>query len=179
MVIKNIPNFITMLRIVGTICLWFIEPFTAMFFAVYTLSGVSDALDGIVARAMNTTSELGTKLDSIADILFYATLTIRTFPILWEELPLWLWWAAAAVVTVRVFSYLFAAIKFHCFATLHTYMNKLTGFIFFSLPYAISLGSSVQWTTLLFIVSAASTIEELVIHIVRKEYRSNIKSVIA
>ena len=177
-VINNIPNFITCLRIIGTICLWFIEPFTATFFVVYTVSGVSDAVDGIIARAMKTTSELGTKLDSIADIMFYITMTIRVFPVLWEELPVLLWYGVGLIVVLRIISYALAAIKYHRFATLHTYMNKVASFMWFTVPYAISMKWTVGMCTALFMVSAIGSVEELLIHITRKEYRSNVKSIL-
>lgn len=177
-VINNIPNFITCLRILGTICLWFIEPFSATFFVVYTLAGVSDALDGIIARAMKTTSELGTKLDSIADIMFYFTMTIRVFPVLWEALPVWLWYGVGIILAVRIVSYALAAIKYHRFATLHTYMNKIAGFMWFTVPYAISMNWTVGMCTALLVVSAIGSVEELLMHMTRKEYRSNVKSIV-
>ena len=176
-IVDNIPNFITCLRIIGTMCLWFIEPFSATFFVVYTLAGVSDAVDGIVARTMNTTSELGTKLDSIADLMFYFTTTIRVFPVLWAELPVWLWYGVGIIVVLRVVSYVLAAIKYHRFATLHTYMNKVAGFMWFTVPYAIWMQWTVGICIALFVVSAIGSIEELLIHITRKEYRSNVKNI--
>ena len=72
--IKNIPNFITMLRILGTICLFFVEPFTVAFFVIYSLAGITDVLDGFVARRLKATSEFGAKLDSASDLVFYAAM---------------------------------------------------------------------------------------------------------
>ena len=41
-----------------------------MFYALYTVAGFSDMIDGAVARKTDTVSELGSKLDAIADIVF-------------------------------------------------------------------------------------------------------------
>ncbi len=172
-----IPNLITSLRIVGTISLWFVKPFGVSFFVIYTLSGLSDGIDGTIARAMGATSEFGAKLDSISDILYYLTMSIMVFSVLWPLLPIWLWCCALAVVSVRICSYTLAAVKFHRFATLHTYMNKLTGFVFFVLPYSIAFHCQYELCLVLFVVSSISTVEELLIHIKRDTYRSNIKGI--
>ena len=41
------------------------------FLALFVLAGVSDLLDGIVARKLNVCSEFGSKLDSISDMALY------------------------------------------------------------------------------------------------------------
>ena len=173
---KNLPNFITLLRIILTICLLFIKPFTAMFFIIYSASGATDILDGVIARATKTTSEFGAKLDSVADLLFYSVMIIKIFPTLLKILPSWLWVAAWAVVAIRVFCYVFAAIKYHCFASLHTNLNKTTGFFMFAMPYFVNLSIGLYYCISACIVAAASSIEELIIHIREPEYKANKKS---
>lgn len=124
---KQIANCITLLRIIGTFSLLFTESFSNMFFIIYTICGITDVLDGFVARVTNTSSEFGAKLDSAADLFFYAVMIVKVFPVLWDKLPRWLWLIALTAVAVRLASYLLAAIKYKRFASLHTYMNKFTG----------------------------------------------------
>ena len=88
---KNLPNIISCLRIAGTVCLLLMEPLSALFLVIYTFTGLSDVLDGAIARKYGTTSELGAKLDSIADLLFYTLILIRIFPIMWATLPKKIW----------------------------------------------------------------------------------------
>ena len=66
----GIANFITVLRMAGTGMLLFTAPLTPAFYLLYTLCGVTDALDGIIARATKTASAFGARLDSIADLMF-------------------------------------------------------------------------------------------------------------
>ena len=66
------PNICTMLRIVGTVGLLLIRPLTLPFYLLYTFCGITDVLDGTIARATNSTSEFGARLDSISDLIFYA-----------------------------------------------------------------------------------------------------------
>ena len=74
------PNICTFIRIVGTLCLFLTEPLTLPFFIVYGICGVSDVVDGTLARLTNTETAFGAKLDSIADILFYGVMIIRLLP---------------------------------------------------------------------------------------------------
>jgi len=168
--LRQLPNIITALRIVGTAALLLIEPFSAPFIVVYTLSGVSDVLDGWIARKFRLSSDLGAKLDSAADLLFYSVMIIRIFPVLWAELPRWIWNLVFTVVAIRLASYATAAIRFRRFASLHTYMNKLTGLIIFALPYVIKTAAATPYCIFLAIVSGFGSLEELIMHATAKEY---------
>jgi len=106
--LSMLPNLITSIRILGTFCLLFTKPFTVAFYIIYTISGISDLLDGFVARRLKIESELGAKLDSIADLLFYSISTILILPELYRRLPVIIWYFVALIVLLRVFSSLIA-----------------------------------------------------------------------
>ena len=65
-------NLITCIRILCAAALSFLHALSPAFYALNLLAGVSDILDGFVARRTNTTSSLGAKLDTLADIAFAA-----------------------------------------------------------------------------------------------------------
>ena len=92
------PNICTMLRIVGTVGLLLIRPLTLPFYLLYTFCGITDVLDGTIARATNSTSEFGARLDSISDLIFYAVMIVKFFPILLEVLPVWMWYCIGDIV---------------------------------------------------------------------------------
>ena len=77
---KHLANLITSIRLVGAISLIFIETLSKTYFIVYIISGLSDALDGLVARSLKITSKLGSKLDSISDLIFFGVTLIKEFP---------------------------------------------------------------------------------------------------
>lgn len=135
--ILNPANGMTMLRMVGTGCLLFLRPASVGFYGVYTVTGLTDMLDGWIARKTGTAGEFGARLDSISDLLFYAVMLLRVFPILWQTLPGSLWYGVAAVLLLRACAYLTAAIRFRRFASLHTYLNKATGGAVFLIPYLL------------------------------------------
>ena len=64
---KSLTNGITVFRILCSIALLFFPAFSPAFHTVYITAGVSDMVDGWVARRTHTTSKLGAKLDTIAD----------------------------------------------------------------------------------------------------------------
>ena len=175
--IKNIPNFITALRILGTICLLFIEPFTIMFFVIYSLTGITDVLDGFAARMLNASTEFGAKLDSASDLVFYAVMVIKIFPRLLKKVPWGIWMAVGVIVAIRLASYITAIVKYHCFASLHTYLNKLTGFVVFVTPYFYLTSYMTAFCIVLCVVAFLSSAEELCTHLTRDTYRSNLKTV--
>ena len=172
-----LPNIITSMRVIGTFCLFFVEPLSFVFFIIYTLCGLSDVLDGFVARITNSTSEIGAKLDSIADILFYAVMLVEILPQLSEILPTWVWGIVVTVVLVRISSYLLAAIKFRQFSALHTYMNKMTGVTVFLIPYLVRGSFGYVYCLIVCVVAAMASIEELLIHLFRKEYSAKVQTI--
>ncbi len=172
----NLPNLITILRILGTICLLFLEPFSVSFFVIYTFAGITDVLDGFVARKMNASSEFGAKLDSVSDLVFYGVMLIRIFPVLLKKVSLPIWIVVCVIIAIRLAAYITAVVRYGCFASLHTYSNKLTGFAVFLTPYAYITNYMTPFCIVLCVIAFVSSLEELLTHLKRDKYSSNIKS---
>ena len=66
----NFADFITIIRIICAVLMLIPKPLSAEFFILYALCGLSDILDGFIARKTKTTSKPGSILDSIGDIVF-------------------------------------------------------------------------------------------------------------
>ena len=86
----TIPNFITIARLfLVPLIVWLLYQthYSGAFF-IFLLAGISDAVDGFIAKQFNLTSELGAYLDPIADkallVAIYVVLGI------FEHLPGWL-----------------------------------------------------------------------------------------
>ena len=73
-------NIITGIRIVSSVFLLFCPVFSQVFYVLYITAGVSDMADGAVARKTGTVSEFGSRLDTIADIVFVVVCMILRFP---------------------------------------------------------------------------------------------------
>lgn len=175
--IFNLANAVTSLRLFGAIALIFITPLTLAFYIIYSICGLSDAIDGTIARRMGTASEFGARLDSVSDISFYLVMFIKIMPVLWAELPVWIWYIVAAVLVVRLAAYGIAAVKYHRFAAIHTYMNKLTGGMVFLIPFMLLLPWQTALCAATALVALIASAEEFVIHACSTSYQGDKKSI--
>ncbi len=168
---NNIANFITSIRLIGAISLIFIEPLTLPFFIVYTFCGLSDAIDGFVARKLKITSSFGSKLDSVSDLTFYTVMMVKLIPALCEQLWLFNWIFLFTVLLVRLCAYAVSAIRFHQFSSLHTILNKISGGGVFLIPYFIILPKTVFniYGFLVCAVAFSASLQELIYHIKREK----------
>jgi cardiolipin synthase len=86
----NIPNFITLARIISVpVIFWALvsgQGKTAFF--VFVAAGISDAVDGFLAKRFAWRTELGAYLDPLADKLLIVSIFIALG--VRNELPLWL-----------------------------------------------------------------------------------------
>ena len=172
----KIANIITALRICGAVALIFLKMGSAAFFAVYTLSGVTDIFDGWIARRTGTASQFGARLDSAADIVFYLVMLIKTVPVLWGELPHSVWVTVCMVLLLRICIYTVGGIKYHCFTSRHTYLNKLTGALVFLVPYFAATRFMAAYCIPLCTAAAAAAAEELIMCAVEKKYNPERKT---
>ena len=126
---RHLPNVISVLRIAGSIGLLFCDVAGWMFWALYALCGISDMVDGPLARNLQAESKTGAVLDSVADIVFVACCAIRLLPVL--EIPVWLCIWAGVIVFIKMVNQVSALAVFNRFCFPHTSANKLTGFLLF------------------------------------------------
>lgn len=150
---KNIANIITGSRIIFSIAILFIQPFSPMFYVLYGAAGLTDMIDGTVARKTNTVSVFGTKLDTIAEFILVAVCLIKLLPILDIPVCLWLW--IAVIALIKVINIISGAIMFKRMIVLHTVMNKIVGVLCFLLPLTLSF-IELKYSSI--VVCAAATI---------------------
>lgn len=173
----NLPNAMTLLRIAGSIVLLFAAPFTAVFYIIYTLTGITDILDGFTARMTCGETDFGAKLDSAADLIFYGCLLIKIFPKLLETLSPAIWAVLGGVILVRIVIYAMVFVRYKRFASIHSYLNKLTSIMVFFIAYAIITDYALAYCWAALTVAVLATAEELLIHATSKEYTSRRKSI--
>ena len=173
--IKNLQNKITIMRIVCSVFIVLTKPFTLLFWILYAVCGISDILDGFVARSMKQESEFGAKLDSIADIIFLSSIIIALTPII--KIPSYVWICIAIVTFIRILAYLIGLKKFSTFTSLHTYTNKLTGLLLFITPVFYVIFNFNITAIILSTSAILSSIEELIIIISTKELNTNCRSI--
>ena len=150
--ILTVPNMLTIFRMVLIpvfVTLLFYQRFI-LALAAFVVAGVTDGLDGLLARRFDQESQLGTILDPIADKLMLVTafidLSMRgVFP---QPLPGHLpvpFWVTVAVISRDVFIIVGAAA-----------INIMTGFRGFRPSWLGKLNTTVQIVGITLIMFAAS-----------------------
>ena len=132
---KHIANILTCCRILGSLLLLFFPVFSFGFYITYLFCGFSDMIDGAIARKTNSASQFGSKLDTVADLLFVIVSFIKILPAI--RLPLWLWIWCGAIATLKLSSIVWGYISKKQFISFHTITNKITGLLLFLFPLTL------------------------------------------
>ena len=128
-------NTITFFRIAAGIVLLFCPVFSPSFYALYIAAGLSDMLDGFMARRTDTVSKLGAKLDTIADLVLVVVCLIKLLPIL--SLPAWLYIWIGIIALIKVVNIISGFAVQKKLVAVHSVINKATGALLFLLPLTI------------------------------------------
>ena len=132
---RHIPNIITLSRIPMAVALPFVQSSPAVFWTLYLLCGLSDVLDGAVARLAGTESRIGEKLDTLADIVFVAMWMVLFIPAI--NVGRWIWIWTGVIALIKVVNVIYGLAMKKGLAAKHTPANKATGFLLFLLPMIV------------------------------------------
>lgn len=175
---RNLPNCITGLRIILALCMLPVPALSVAFYVLHTLCAVSDVADGFLARRCHLESELGARLDSVADLLFWGIVTVKVLCVIWPQYTALEYTLFAAAVVLRLAAYGIALRKFRCFPSLHTWLNKLTGFALFVVIYLLNWFPA-QVCNVVFVIAIAAALEEMAIHLNARELKADTHSLAA
>ena len=128
-------NAVTFFRMAAGIVLLFCPVFSPAFYVFYIAAGLSDMLDGFAARRTNTVSELGARLDTMADLLFVVMCLIKLLPIL--RIPAWLAGWIGIIALIKAVNIISGFAVQKKLVAVHSVMNKATGALLFLLPLTI------------------------------------------
>ena len=120
---KYIANIIAGSRIVFSLPLLFIPLSSAWFYILYLFCGLTDMIDGTIARKTGTVSKLGARLDTVSDLIFMFVCAIKILPIL--HIPVWLWGWITLVALSKIFNIAFVFIRKKKLISIHSVLNKL------------------------------------------------------
>jgi len=157
--IKHVPNTLSGLRCILSISLLFLGKEPIIFTIVYVIAGITDFLDGKIARKYNVESALGAKLEAIGDsllfggaffcILFFADIKFGTgWQLLVKIVPL------VIAILYKLANVAVTHKRFDQWNMMHTKLNKsVFGSLFFVAPVIMFMGEFNFW--IVFVVSAA------------------------
>ena len=132
---KHIANIITGSRIALSLPLLFVPLSSAWFYVFYMFCGLTDMIDGTIARKTETVSSFGSKLDTASDLVFMAVCAVKLLPKI--NICIWLWIWIAVIAIIKVTNIVIGFIRRKKLVALHTVLNKTTGLLLFFLPLTL------------------------------------------
>jgi len=129
-IIPEIPNVLTCYRLLMAPVLVVLALYDqrSLFVVFLCISFVTDALDGPIARALNLRTELGARLDSIADLLTYLAALVGILHFEWQALrphvPMLYVFMAMLLLAILV-----PLVRYRSLASFHLYSSKLNALL--------------------------------------------------
>jgi len=173
----NIPNILSLYRLLSfpIVLIIAILGYQKLFAILICIDLITDILDGFIARTFNMKTEIGAKLDSIADLgMFILAFTgIFLFKYFDFEPRIYIF---SIYLGLYIFCHLFAILKFKRLPSLHLYSWKIGGYIqgiFFFVLFAFQF--NIYLFYIMVVWSILSSLEHLTIQIIIKQMISNAK----
>ena len=155
---KQIANIITSCRILGSIGLLFCPVFSDSFYILYLFCGLTDMVDGTIARKTGAVSEFGAKLDTVADFLFVIASFVKLVPVI--RIPVWIWGWSAVIAVVKLVNLVWGFTRMKKMLSLHTIANKATGLCLFLLPITMSFVDLRYTAPVVCVIATIAAIQE-------------------
>lgn len=136
-----LANIITSSRILAAALMLPAEPFSPIFWILYAWCGISDMIDGTIARKAGNANGFGAKLDSAADFAFVIVCAIKLIP--GFDFDTWLLVWIALIALCKLANIVSSLIMLGRIETPHTIANKATGLLIFaSIPVMVMASSN-------------------------------------
>ena len=173
----NIPNILSLYRLISF-------PFglylafsgqERIFVWLICINLITDILDGLIARAFNMQTEIGARIDSLADVGTYILAILGIFIFKSAEFTPH-WFSFSIFIGMFLMTNIFALIKFGQFPSLHLYSSKIGGYIqgiFFFVLFVADFYTPFYYFMITWAISSFT--EHIVIQLIIKEMKSNLK----
>ena len=156
---KYIANIITISRIIFSLPLLFIPLSSAWFYVFYLFCGFTDMIDGTIARKTGAVSKLGAKLDTIADFVFMLVCSIKIVPLI--RITLWLWVWIIIIASIKIFNIALIFIRKKKLISIHSVLNKITGFALFLLPLSLTFVETTYSVATICLLATIAVVQEV------------------
>lgn len=175
---SQLANAITLVRILlMPLSLAFLDR-PMLFALLWVISGLSDALDGFVARKLDTQSEAGARLDWWADVVMYGVIVLFYWRVIAVEQPR-VTAAILLIFAVRMANLGIGYLRFRKIGAVHTIGNKIAGVAVFFAPalYLVVAHSGILWIAVG--LALLSALEESILLLRLDDYDPNTRSIFA
>ena len=133
---KHLANILSSIRIVAGAFLYLFSEITGGFIALYVICGITDLLDGPIARKTGTTSSFGAVLDTVGDAVTYMAFVkillvnhmVPRFIVLWMLI---------GVLGIHLLAGVVSLVRVKKFFIVHSLFGKIMGGSVFVMPFAM------------------------------------------
>jgi len=162
-----------------SISLLFLFPYPNLFIIGYLLCGISDIMDGYLARRYKWETRLGEQLDSFSDTVFSGVIIYMLIAYTDMIDTQWAIIGIAIVMILRIINFIITKVKFKTWGAIHTLANKATGILLYLYMPAVIIYNTVLFVPgiALCFIALVSSIEEMIILLTSKQYNANQKSI--
>lgn len=176
---RNIPNVLSGYRILAipVIVYALATGDHTLFIVLISVSLLTDILDGLIARMFDLESELGARLDSIADIGTYL-MAVSGMWILEKDFVTDKKYEFSLLIILWLLPQLVSFVRHFRFPSFHLYSNKITGYFqgIFIFTYFLFGYNSLLFYSML-VISCIAYLEELYFVLKLSQLQSNLKSI--
>ncbi|MBQ7596283.1 MAG: CDP-alcohol phosphatidyltransferase family protein [Clostridia bacterium] len=158
---KHLANIITSARIVGAAVLFFFNEVNVAFLCIYAFCGVTDLIDGPIARKTQSESSIGALLDTVGDVATYVALA--KIMLSKHIVPAWaIWWYVPAAAAILCSGFI-ALKRFGRFFVVHSLFGKIMGGTAFLMPFALRAGLIIPCFAVMCVTASVSAVETAVL----------------
>ena len=147
-------NIITGSRIIVSFPLLFLPLSSIWFFVLYLFCGLTDMIDGTIARKTEAVSQFGARLDTVADLVFMLVCGVKILPRVC--FPVWLWAWIALIALTKAFNIALVFVRTKKLLSIHSVLNKTTGFALFLLPLTLTFAPTACATAVCVLATVAA-----------------------
>ena len=116
-------------------------------------------IDGTVARKTGAVSKFGARLDTVSDFVFMLVCCVKILPLI--RLPVWLWVWIIIIAFIKIFNILYVFIRRKKLISIHSKLNKITGFALFLLPLTLNFFETAYIAAVICLLATLALIEEV------------------
>ena len=161
---KYFANIITGSRAIFSLPLLIIPLSSAWFYILYLLCGLIDMIDGAIARKTAAVSQFGARLDTVADFVFMFVCLIKILPII--PIPTWVLVWITIIAIIKIFNVALVLIRKKKLISIHSVLNKITGFALFFLPLILTIAPTAYSVATVCVLATIAAMQE--VHIIVK-----------
>ena len=155
---KYIANIITASRIAFSLPLLFVPLSSGWFYILYLVCGLTDLIDGTIARKTGTVSQLGARLDTVSDFVFMFVCVVRILSRI--RLPVWLWGWMILVALMKITTVVVVLMRKKKLISIHSVFNKITGAALFVLPLTLTFAPTAYCASAVCVLATLAVIQE-------------------